>query len=234
MNSKLTAAVVTAVTAVAVTLPAYAQHPNSKVKTNAIQKSGWYKHPREIHIIDERPVVRDFREAPQEVGTLELPPGPVGFGGDSGGGGAGALGGDPGSTLPASGLPIGGPNQGYRGAPASDTTLPKSGFGRDTNIPARGMGPRQALPDGTTTNRLMGKMLNQARPASAGGPLAGRRGQGLGQGPGQNRASGRLAPPAVSTYPGDFGTGSGFGGSGSRTEASVTGKLIKRGSLLNK
>jgi hypothetical protein len=36
----------------------------------------WYSAPREMQIIDERPAVRDFREAPTPPKPIALPPGP--------------------------------------------------------------------------------------------------------------------------------------------------------------
>ncbi|MGH7192862.1 MAG: hypothetical protein ACREJM_04910, partial [Candidatus Saccharimonadales bacterium] len=49
--------------------PAYAD----KINANAVEKSHWYNAPREIQIIDDQPVVRDFREAPQQQRSIELP-----------------------------------------------------------------------------------------------------------------------------------------------------------------
>jgi hypothetical protein len=87
--------------------PAWAQTVNK----NATEKSTWHTAPREIQIIDDRPIIRDFREAPAMPQQIQLPPGPVGSGGGYGGNGAGALAGGPGSTLPAGGMPLGGWDQ---------------------------------------------------------------------------------------------------------------------------
>src|SRR4029453_7888971 len=154
-------------TLVATSSPADAQ----RIKKDSLEKTRWHNAPREFQIIDDRPIIRDFREAPAEHGTLELPPAPTGGGGGSGGGGGGAMGGAP-SSLPAGGLQLGGPNQGFRSAPAGMGSLPKSGFGA-TNIPARGMAPKSALPSGSSTNRLMGKMNTPTRGAGAGAPAGG-------------------------------------------------------------
>jgi hypothetical protein len=192
-----------------------------RINKNALEKATFYQSPREVQIIDDRPVVRDFREAPSAPQSIDLPPGPQGFGGGSGGGGAGALGGGPGSSIPAGGMPLGG-NQGYRSAPGGGLALPKSGFGRDTNIPARGMG-HGGLPDGSSTNRMMGKMLNSGvgHGSGAGAPR--------GMQPSAGKTNGNYNGPAVESYSGGYGSGSGsgYGGSASRTDTSVRGSLLK-------
>lgn len=195
--------------------PAEAQ----RIQKNALEKARWHNAPREFQIIDDRPIIRDFREAPQESGTIELPPAPTGAGGGAGGGGAGALGGAP-PSLPAGGLQLGGPNQGFRSAPSGLGSLPKSGFG-GTNIPARGFAPK-GLPSGTSTNRLMGKMMPQGKGVGAGAPS--------GMAPSAGRSMGNYSAPAAASYGGGYGTGSGsaFGGSASRTEAMVRGTLLKK------
>src|SRR5438552_9013189 len=82
--------------------PAQAQQVNTKAKSQA----KWFNAPREIQIIDERPMVRDFREAPSAPQSINLPPGPGEHRGEFGGGG-GALP-DEGGVLPSGGMPIGG------------------------------------------------------------------------------------------------------------------------------
>lgn len=194
--------------------PAQAQ----KVKKDSLEKTKFYTAPRQFQILDDRPIIRDFREAPQDAGTIEMPPGPQGGGGAGGGSGGGAYGGA-GSSLPAGGLQLGGPSQGYRSAPTGLGSLPKSGFGA-TNIPARGLGPRGALPGAQSTNQLMGKMLNQGKGVGAGAPR--------GMSPSAGRSTGNYTGPAVQSYGGGYGTGSGSasGGSSSRTESSVRGRLL--------
>lgn len=211
MKNLLYIAILAGICSCTLSTPAQAQ----RMKTNAVEKSHWHNAPREYQIIDERPIIRDFREAPQEAGTIELPPAPGGFSG--GGGGGGALGNIP-STLPSGGLQLGGPNQGFRSAPAGLGSLPKSGFG-GTNIPARGLGPRNALPSGQSTNTLMGKMNNPGKGVGAGAP----RGMSRSAGP----TSG-YSGPAVSSYGGGYGSGSGpaSGGSASRTDTNVRGRLL--------
>lgn len=192
------------------------------VSKNATEKSTWHVAPREIQIIDDRPIIRDFREAPVMPQQIQLPPGPVGSGGGYGGNGGGALAGGPGSTLPAGGMPLGG-NQGYRTPSEPMGALPKSGFG-GTNIPARGMGPKGMLPSGFSTNGLNGKMLNQNKPTGAGA------GAPRGMAPSTGRTNGNYNGPAAATYSGGYGSGSGagYGGSASRTESMVRGSLLRK------
>lgn len=217
-------AIVGAVSAFIVASPAQAQN-GPRINSRALEKATFYNAPREIQIIDDRPVVRDFREAPAAEQSIALPPGPNGGGGGGGGGGAGALenGGGP-SSIPGGGLHIPGvgTDPGYRGPRGQGLPLPKSGFGRDTNIPARGMGVGP-LPDGTNTNRLMGKMLN---PSVAKGVATG---PARGMQPTTGRSNGNYGGPPAATYSGGYGSGSGsgYGGSASKTEANVRGSLLR-------
>lgn len=207
------------ITALSSVAPAMAQ---GSVQKNATEKSTWHTAPREIQIIDDRPIIRDFREAPVVPQQIQLPPGPMGSGGGYGGNGAGALAGGPGSTIPAGGMPLGG-NQGYRTPSEPMGALPKSGFG-GTNIPARGMGPKGMLPSGFSTNGLNGKMLNQNKPTGAGA------GAPRGMSPNMGRSNGNSNAPAAATYSGGYGNGTGnaYGGSASRTDTLVRGSLLRK------
>jgi hypothetical protein len=204
-----------------VAAPANAQSINK----NAKEKVRWYTAPREIQIIDDRPVVKDFREAPAAAQSIQLPPGPQ-SGGGYGGGGGGAMGGDDGGTLPAGGMPMGGGGPGYRtDAPGGPVGLPKADFGHaQTNIPARGMGPRGPLPGGYTTNRLAGKMMPWS-PGQGVNPNVGRS-------MGGSRPVARQAAAPAATYAapgGGYGPsvgGGSYGGGGSST--SVSAKLLKK------
>lgn len=214
----------TALAAIAITIGVFsmgqAASAQQMVSPKARQKTSWYNAPREIQIIDERPMIKDFREAPSSGGMIPLPPGPTGYGAPGGGGGAGALsdgsGGIP--VLPASGMPIGG-GPSYRTANDPLGVLPKSGFGRDTNIPARGMAPRGALPNGVTTG-IHGQVMPFAKPMGAGG----------------NRAMARSASPtaakspvAASSYGGNYSRPSGASTSGgSSSSTAVSGRLMSR------
>lgn len=208
------------VAAVAVA-PADAQNA---VNAKAREKVRWYNAPREIQIIDDRPVVKDFREAPSAPQSIQLPPGPGAYGG-VGGGGGGAMGGDDGGVLPAGGMPMGGGGPGYRtDSPSGPVGLPKADFGHQaSNIPARGLGPRGPLPGGQTTNRLAGRMMPWS-PGQGVNPNVGRSAAGA------RRPVQAAAPAAASYNPGggygpSVGGGS-YGGSGSST--SVSARLLKK------
>jgi hypothetical protein len=75
------------IAALALITPANAQ---GRVQKNAMEKSTFYQSQREIQIIDDRPVIKDFRQAPAAEDSVALPPPPPGFNG--GNTGAGALG----------------------------------------------------------------------------------------------------------------------------------------------
>lgn len=199
-----------------------ASQAQQKIQTNRLDKVKFFNAPREVQIIDERPIVRDFREAPSAPSTIDLPPAPQGFGGGSGGGGGGAL---PMNDLsPTSGMPMmGAPGDpGYRTPTSSSLPLPKSGFG-GTNIPARGMAPRTALPNGQSTGvhaNLMTPIARQAQPGS-------------GMGAGSRGAMAPAAAPAAAYSRGYSTTpssGAGYGGSsgGMNSSTSLTGKLLNK------
>lgn len=221
MNKLLAVGILAGLTALMASAPAQAQ----RVRKDLLEKSHWYVAPREYQIIDDRPVIRDFREAPEAAGTVDLPPGPGMPGGGGGGGGAGALaGGGPGSTPTASELHPGGPNQGFRNAPQEMRSLPKAGFGGPNSNMGSYKPPTKGLANGNSTNMLNGKMLPRANGVGAGaGAPAGMR-------PHAGPSSGNTAGPAVSSYSGGYGQGSGSatGGSASRTETAVRGSLLRK------
>lgn len=197
---------------------AFAQ--GATVNNNALERSRWYTAPREIHVLDERPVVRDFREAPVRPGQTAIPPGPGAIGGP-GAGGIGDVGGGTGinPTIPAGGLPIpGGTGPGYRSDPTGMSTLPQSGFG-GTNIPARGMGPRGILP-GVSTG-VVGKIMNQnnhIKQSSA--PAKGLSAKGASGG---GKASG---PPTIASY-GNYGNNPNAYGDSLNVQKHVRGYLLR-------
>lgn len=209
---------------------AQAQQNQSVINPKARQKTTWFNAPREIQIIDERPVVRDFREAPQTAAPIQLPPGPGAHPGAYGGG-AGALGDDGGATIPGGGMPIGGPaDRGYRTPDEinpNSVPLEKTGFNRmPSNIPAGGLGPKGPLPAGFTTG-IHGKVAppNYAAARMA-NPLAGRRS------PAQTAAAPRPVP-LMQYNPGQgYGQGVGTSSGNGGANTSVSGKLMNR--LLNK
>lgn len=207
--------------------PAQAQFKgHSKIRKTHMEKSTWHKAPRQFQIIDDRPIIKDFREAPSSPEHISLPPPPRGFHGAHRGGGHGAMG---------EGPAMGGSNpMRLQGAPGDlpyrtgnggrQLPLPKSGFGRHTNIPARGMAPKHALPSGHTTNRLMGKMnapkkMISRRAINPGALKSGSRG-----------ARSRRSAPKVSSYGKNYGSGSGsgYGGANSSTKTFVRGSLLKK------
>lgn len=186
------------------------------------EKSRWYHAAPEYQLIDDRPIIKDFREAPSAPGSIQLPPPPQGFGGPGGGGQGGAMG-DGGGVMPAGGipLPMGAGDMPYRTAlpGMGSRPLEQSGFGRHTNIPAGGMGPKVALPNGQSTGvhgSLMTPTVRQAAPGAAAG----------------NRAAmqpvAQRSTPAAS-YGGNYAqpTG-GYSGSGSGASTAVRGVLLNR------
>jgi hypothetical protein len=189
----------------------------------AISKATWNQAPREFQIIDDRPIIKDFREAPSAPQGIQLPPPPQGFGGGGGGGGAGAMGDGGGPpVLPGGGMPMAG-----NGGPAYRTDAPgmgglplgKSGFG-PTNIPARGMAPRTMLPSGQTTG-VHGSMMT---------PTAHSAGPGAGAG-----ARGGMAPAAPAVQAASYGgrpytsaPSSGSSGGGGGASTAVRGVLLNR------
>ena len=200
--------------------PAMAQGQGGpRIQKNASEKSTWYTAPREFQILDDRPVIKDFREAPSAAGSIELPPGPQGGGGAVGGGAMG--GGNGGGTLPAGGMALpGGGGPGFRSGPAGLSSLPKSGFGGPSNIPARGIHPGGLLPG--VTQGVVGKMMNQQKAPGASG-------QSKGMSVAPARTVGNSNAPAAASYGGSYGSGSGTSsGSSGRTESSVRGSLLRK------
>lgn len=143
MKYKIMMAAIFGVTGLVMASPAEAQQ--SQINQKARQKADFYNAPRRIQIIDERPIISDFREAPVPQQQIQLPPGPQGYG--PGGGGQGGMqnGGGP-MQVPA------GPGMlPYRTPSNPMGALPKVGFGQWSNIPQRGMAPQQALPSGRSS-----------------------------------------------------------------------------------
>src|SRR5262249_16835729 len=107
-------------------MPQASAQGGTKVRRDMLEKTRWNQSPREYQIIADSPVVRGFREAPQQAQTIDLPPAPGA--GPVGGNGGGALGGGPGSSIPGGGIPLG-KGGGYRTAPSQlggMQSLPKS------------------------------------------------------------------------------------------------------------
>jgi len=200
-----------------------------QIQQNKLDKTKFYSSPRQMQILDERPIIKDFREAPSSSPMINLPPGPQAGGGGYGGGGAGALGDTPSGGSGGAPVQLGGPGAApYRTAnDGNQLPLPKSGFNGPTNIPARGLGPRGSLADATTTNRLMGKMLKPKEQIGGTYP-AGNLGGG---GPRRSVARPAAAAPVAASYGSNYGAGTGTGtssGGSGRTEGVVRGTLLKR------
>ncbi|HEY9791803.1 MAG TPA: hypothetical protein V6D22_15470 [Candidatus Obscuribacterales bacterium] len=179
--------------------PAYAD----RVNANAMEKSHWYSAPREIQIINEEPVVRDFREAPTAPRSIDLPNGPSGNSGLVNGM---HVGGGPGYRTPYSSNPVG---------------LPKADFGHaSSNIPASLMSPRKGLPNGTSARQMSAPI---SAPKFAKSPAA--------PSPVHTAAPVRpAAPVSVMTYApsgGNYGNSVGSGG-GTYTKTGVRGSLLSK------
>jgi len=220
-------------TVAAANLPACAQGGfQAKIHQNELQKAKFYNAPRQVQILDERPIIRDFREAPQGSPEIALPPGPSGRPGGYGGNGAGALGDIP-SGGPGGGNPIqlGGPGvQPYRSQnpnmQGGNLPLPKSGFLGPSNIPSGGIKPAGALPEGNTTNRLSGKMFSPKQPIALPGPDAGSLSGPAGRGGMLNKAA---KPIQTASYGSNYGSSTPIStGSGNKTEGLVRVTLLTK------
>ena len=174
------------------------------MKKGALQQSTWYKSNMQVQIVDDGPVVHDYRTAPKNDPGWQIPIGPAG--GDNG-------------RIPEGGIPVGG-DGGPRQMRIAPNSLPQSGFG-GSNIPARGMGPANALP-----STKMGGLGNAGQQQKTSTGVSAR--------PiGRPQTVSQMAGPA--SYGNNYGGGSGpaYGGGGnSSTSTNVSGKL--RSSLLGK
>lgn len=224
MKIKISLVAITLMTGVMCTASAAnAQTANVKAK----DKVHWYNAPREFQIIDDRPIIKDFREAPSGPQQIQLPPAPQGFGG-VGGGGGGAMG-DDGGSMPAGGMPMqgsmpGGPYRTDGPMTGNSIPLPKvGGFGgQGSNIPSRGMGPKGPLPGGFSSG-IHGKIMPWAKPQAAAG-----NGGGRPNGMARPSASGMANVPSAASYGGGYGSGAATGSGGSSTQTAVHGYLLNR------
>jgi len=187
----------------ALTSSAQAQSPSVAIKKGQLQQAGWYKSNAQIQIVDDGPVVHDYRTAPHEDQAYQIPIGPAGTSG----------------RIPEGGIPLGnGGPQMMRMAPNS---LPQSGFG--TNMPARGMGPARALP-GTEMGQL-GKQYAAEQRRSAQNNVSARP-IGLGRGNSAAAAPNRMASSPASYGAAYHGSGGGYVAPSSSSSASVRAKLL--------
>ncbi len=98
-----------------------------KVKKDSLEKSTWYEAPRQIQIIDDSPIIHDYRPAPQTNQDNQYVNIPANPGGNS-------------SSIPAGGLHFGTP----AARVSAGSNLPSAGFG--TNIPVGGIAHPRSLP----------------------------------------------------------------------------------------
>lgn len=190
------------------------QQPAAVVRMpkKSLEKVRWFNAPRQIDIIDDRPIVHDHRTGPEAAESFDIPIAPIPMQVAQAGGN---------SSIPAGGIQVPGGGLPYRtntpllgGLP----TLPKVAF--DSNIPAHGLAQHSNLPGGTTTNRLAGKMLPKSNPSQ---PQR-RPGDLIAHAPNTNSL------PAVWVY--DKSTGHGSASGGATTSATVHAEL-RRGALLS-
>jgi hypothetical protein len=170
------------------------------VRQDAMERSRFYNAPREIQILDERPVVRDFREAPSAVPSFQLPPGPQG---------AGNL------------VPAGGGNAGFRTPQSSSPIgLPRADFGHaQSNIPSS-LGAPRGLPKGTQT----GVMGNLPTPKMGGRPAA-----PMARNPVATAPARPAAPQQMMSYGPGYGSAPSVGSSNaSRSTQSLRGNLLTK------
>ncbi len=124
-----------------------AQAQGFQVKKNQLDKVEHYHHPIEVQILDERPMVKDFRTADvQQQYVINVGPGPQ-------------------AVQNTQVINVPGAPQGSAGS-VSVPRLQPAGFG--SQIPAGGTFKPNGLPSGASTNRLMGtyKPPAQTKPAS--------------------------------------------------------------------
>jgi hypothetical protein len=167
------------------------------VKKGQLQQTGWYKSNMQVQIVDDGPVVHDYRTAPANDPGFQIPVGPAGANN---------------GRIPEGGIPLGDAG-GPRMPRIERNTLPQSGFG-SSNIPARGMGPATALP-GTK----MGGLGNQGAQQKTSTGVAAR--------PiGRPQTVSQVASPASYGGSGG-GQGVNYGGGGSSsTSLGVRAKLL--------
>jgi len=97
------------------------------VKKGQLEHTTWYKSNMQVQIVDDGPIVHDYRQAPAKDPGFQIPIGPAGANSNQ---------------IPEGGIPLG---DGPRQVRMEHSALPQSGFG-SSNIPARGMGPASNLP----------------------------------------------------------------------------------------
>lgn len=183
----------------------YSNSGGFKVDKSTLQKADYYNAPREYHLLDERPILRDFRTAPVEPNVIEINAGPLPSRPGTRSSWSDGSGGSNGGASP------------FRSAAPNLTTLPKSGFGSEPNFnPNRGV-PRN-LPNGTSIGNnvkqaVSGRMNLLDRIASKNA---------------SNQPKGANAQTIeIANYKPYVGTGSETA-RGTSTKAEATGRLLPR------
>lgn len=181
-----------------------AQAQGFQVKKNQLDKVEFYHHPPEIQILNEDPTIKDFRKREvQKQYLINVGPGP-----------------QPVQTTEVINVP--GASQSGGMNPVGLSRLQPAGFG--SNIPAGGTFKPSSLPNGASTNRLMGTYKPQAaaKPSPSKVNSAAK--------PSQARTA---APQAVMIVPRPAASGGSTSG-GTTTSSDVYGTVQKRGSLLQR
>jgi len=175
-----------------------AQAQSVNVKKGQLEHATWYKSNMQVQIVDDGPIVHDYRQGPQNDPGFQIPIGPAGANNN---------------RIPEGGIPLG---DGPRQVRMERSALPQSGFGA-SNIPARGMGPAVALP-GTKMGGLGGQGGGGGQKSTTGvsaRPISR---------PGTTSAA---ASPAAYTGGYGSGGGANYGGGGGGSSStSVRAKLL--------
>src|SRR5258708_3926246 len=116
-----------------------------RLNNDVMERVTWPQARREIQIIRTDPIIRYFPDSPPP-GTFQLPSVPP----------------QNASVLPPGGLPLGGGSQ-YPGIQTSG--LPDARGFNGSNIPDRGLAPKSALPNGSSSSGRIGRFLTPAIPS---------------------------------------------------------------------
>ncbi len=126
---------VTILSGVSIASAQQAQAQGFKIKKDQLDKVEYYKAPRQIQILDNRPRIRDFREPEvNQQYIINVPPAPAAVAQTQ--------------VINVPGV------QGSGGTMMNVPNLPQSGFG--SNIPSGGTLKPGGLASGNSTNRLLG------------------------------------------------------------------------------
>jgi len=203
-------------------VPVVAQGSNAKGGGFAIDRDNLpkvkpYKAPLQLEIVDDAPIVKDRRERRvNQVYQLQIDP----------------LGPEETQTsvIRVPGSTVSGADTKSVSTPGTVTfdpsQPPRARFG--TNIPSGGIGPSNNLPDGTTTNRMMG--VSAARGKMNAPTTVHKKGELL-----RNSTKSSIAPTPVMTYQDNEGVAKGSAVVEKNIKTNVTGTMktqVKRGEYL--